>query len=221
MGDNILGDERNYKRINVITFKKTKELYGGLSNMAPGFPIKINNIMIRNSEALYQALRYTEHPEIQKEIIMQNSPMTSKMKSKKHRALCREDWNDIRLKVMRWCLRVKLIQNWDSFGGLLIDTGDKQIVEESNKDRFWGAIPFDDGSLNGINALGRLLMELREEMPIYLTNKELSPLKINNFKLMGVPIEGITFNISEMPDMDIRTKNTEKFINISIFDKLD
>lgn len=221
MGDNILGNERNYNRINVITFKKTKESYGGLSNMAPGFPININDLIIKNSEALYQALRYTEHPEIQKEIIMQNSPMTSKMKSKKYRALCREDWNDIRLKVMRWCLRVKLIQNWDSFGGLLINTGDKQIVEESNKDRFWGAIPFDDDSLIGINALGRLLMELREEMPIYLTTKELSPLKIDNFQLMGVPIGSILFNISAMPDMNIRKKNEKKSINVSIFDKLD
>jgi len=189
--------------------------------MAPGFPIKINDIEIKNSEALYQALRYTEQPQIQKEIIIQNSPMTSKMKSKKYREVCREDWNDIRIRVMRWCLRVKLIQNWDSFGGLLMKTSEKQIVEESNKDRFWGAIPFDDETLVGVNALGRLLMELRAEMPSYLTAKELAPLKIDDFKLMGVVIGSIPFNISEMPSENIRNENKTELANFTIFDNFE
>ena len=98
--------------------------------MAAGFPLEINNIKIKSSEALYQALRFTEYPEIQSEIINQNSPMTAKMKSKKYRDYSRADWNDIRILVMRWCIRIKLIQNWDSFGRILMETGDKDIVEE-------------------------------------------------------------------------------------------
>ena len=64
-------DIRIYGIDNAITFKKTKEKYGGLSNMASGYPINLNNIRILTSEALYQSLRYPEYPEFQKEIILQ------------------------------------------------------------------------------------------------------------------------------------------------------
>lgn len=61
-------------------------------------------------------------------------------------------------------LRVKLAQHWDRFGSLLLATGQRPIVEESKKDVFWGARPVDEHSLVGVNVLGRLLMELRDEM---------------------------------------------------------
>ena len=65
---------------------------------------------------------------------------------------------------MRWCLRVKLAQNWSAFTKLLLSTGAKAIVEESRKDDFWGAKAIDKSTLVGMNVLGRLLMELREEI---------------------------------------------------------
>lgn len=36
------------------------------------------NFNIRSSEALYQALKYTEHPDIQLKILEQSSPMSAK-----------------------------------------------------------------------------------------------------------------------------------------------
>lgn len=212
-------NERTYFRKNVITFRKTKEAYGGLSNMAAGFFISINNIEIRSSEALYQALRYPNHPEIQKEILLQRSPMTAKMISKKYRQYTREDWNDKRISLMRWCLRVKLIQNWDEFGALLLLTEDKIIVEESRKDKFWGAIPYED-ELIGVNALGRLLMELRDDLGKYLNADTLNPPNIDNLKLLGNEIKPISFNIYEMPKSSLYT-NIFKPIqdeNITLFD---
>lgn len=79
---------------------------------------------------------------------------------------------------MRWCLRVKLFNNWDKFSTLLLSTEDLPIVEESNKDDFWGAKPVDINLLIGTNALGRLLMELRDEIKTLESNKEyiLNPL---------------------------------------------
>src|SRR2546426_7568195 len=38
------------------------------------------------------------------------------------------------------------------------------IVEDSRKDDFWGAKASDEGTLVGMNVLGRLLMELREDL---------------------------------------------------------
>ena len=151
---------RTYDRRTSVVFLKTKEAFGGLSNMAAGFPLRVNDIQIRTSEALYQACRFPHLPQVQAEIIAQKSPMTAKMKSKPHRKESRSDWDRVRVKIMRWCLRVKLAQNWESFGKLLLKTGDRPIVEQSKKDSFWGAKPIDDEILVGMNVLGRLLMEL-------------------------------------------------------------
>ena len=145
-------------------FKKTNEQYGGLSNMAPGFPLCVNGVSIRTSEALYQACRFPHIPELQRLILGERSPMTAKMIGKPHRTDSRKDWSRVRIPIMRWCLRLKLSQNWNKFSTLLLSTKDKPIVEESQKDCFWGAKPQEDGSIVGRNVLGRLLMELREEL---------------------------------------------------------
>ena len=130
--------------------------------MAGGFPLRVNGLRILTSEALYQACRFPHRPDLQRMIIEQRSPMTAKMKSKPHRHETRRDWNRVRVAIMRWCLRVKLAQNADAFRDLLLSTGGLAIVEESRKDVFWGAKPIDEKTLVGVNALGRLLMELRE-----------------------------------------------------------
>ena len=132
--------------------------------MAAGFPLQINGVEIRTSEALYQACRFPHYSSIQREILLQRSPMSAKMKSKRHRECTRPDWNRVRVNAMRWSLKVKLNQNWDTFADLLLRTGEKPIVEESRRDDFWGAKRLDDDTLKGANILGRLLIELREEI---------------------------------------------------------
>ena len=185
---------RTYYRPDSIVFLKTKEAFGGLSNMAGGFPLCVNGIHIRTSEALYQACRFPHLPAVQRLIIEQRSPMTAKMKSRKHHQDSRTDWDWVRVKIMRWCLRVKLIQNWDAFSELLLETRDQLIVEQSRKDDFWGAKPVDTQTLVGVNALGRLLMELREDVKTEGQGAFLreEPLDILNFLLNGRPIEPIT-----------------------------
>ncbi len=184
---------RTYHRADSAVFLKTKEKYGGLSNMAGGFPLIVNDIKIRTSEALYQACRFPHMPEIQRLIIEQRSPMTAKMKGKPHRQNSRPDWDTVRVKIMRWCLRVKLAQNWDLFSERLLETGDLPIVEQSRRDDFWGAKPVDKDILIGVNALGRLLMELRErvkhdESKLLL---HVEPLPIDDFLLYERQIEVI------------------------------
>lgn len=184
---------RIYYIKDVVTFRKTKEPFGGLSNMASGFPLKVNNIKIRTSEALYQSCRFPDYPNIQKEIIMQNSPMTAKMISKRERSKTRADWDTVYIRVMKWCLRVKLAQNWNSFSQLLLKTNDHPIVEISRKDDFWGCKIQDDDILVGVNALGRLLMELRDLIKTRNKNELLNvePLRIDNFILLGDKIREI------------------------------
>jgi ribA/ribD-fused uncharacterized protein len=145
---------------------------------------------MRTAEALYQACRFPNKPELQRMIVAQHSPMTAKAKGKPHRNQTREDWEKVRVNLMRWCLRVKLACNWQKFCGLLLATDDKPIVEESTRDDFWGAKPVDEETLVGMNVLGRLLMELREEIRSAkaVSLRQVEPLDIADFLLLGKPI---------------------------------
>lgn len=187
---------RTYYRSEVVIIHKTKDDFGGLSNMASGYPLQIHGIRVLTSEALYQACRFPHIPELQREIIGQHSPMTAKMKSKPHRDNSRPDWEQVRFKVMRWCLRVKLAQNYETFGTLLLSTGEHPIVELSRKDDYWGAKAIDDSGevLVGQNVLGRLLMELRELLRKDEDGKlkTVQPLSIPDFSFLGKPIENLT-----------------------------
>jgi hypothetical protein len=73
------------------------------------------------------------------------------------------------------------------FGVVLLATGDAAIVERSSKDRYWGAVESADGVLEGQNVLGRLLMELRQELrtrsPEELT--VVAPPRVEGFVLLG------------------------------------
>jgi type I restriction enzyme S subunit len=183
--------QRTYWPDECVVFRKTKEEYGGLSNMAAGFPLFVNGRVIWSSEALYQACRFPLRPEVQEVILAERSPMTAKMKSKHFREFTRSDWEIIKIKVMRWCLRVKLAQNWDEFGRLLLSTGQRPIVEESHRDTFWGAERLKNGTLVGTNVLGRFLMELRREL-IAPTSQQLRSVPvpdIPNFLLLGRTIK--------------------------------
>jgi N-glycosidase YbiA len=193
---------RIYTRAESAVFKKTAEQWGGLSNMAPGYPLCVNGVYIRSLEALYQACRYPNHPEIQQKILSQNSPMTAKMVGKPHRESTRDDWQNLRIVIMKWCLRVKLAQNYEKFSALLIETNSLAIVENSNKDDFWGAKPTGLDEFVGVNALGRLLMELRELVKSKSKDELMlvpNP-NISNFRLLGE-------NIVEVRSTDIKPQS--------------
>jgi len=197
---------RTYVKKDVVYFRTTTGEFGPLSNMAPDFPIVLLDIRIPTTEALYQACRYPNLPDVQRLIIDQVSPMTAKMKSKKYRSQTRDDWDSVRVNIMRWCLRIKLSQHWLRFGAVLRKTQDKPIVEESAKDEFWGAKPREDGTLVGSNILGRLLMELRQQHRDVEFGKlqELRYPSIPNFLFLGEPIN----NISRRTDMHCEVQDS-------------
>ncbi len=189
---------QKYDLTQVISFYKVDEPFGGLSNMSGKyFHLHVNDILVRSSESLYQCLRFTSHPDIQREILENKSPKGSKMVSKKYRKeFTRDDFDEIKVDLMYWCLKVKLCSHPLLFGGLLDRTGNKEIVEISNSDRFWGCVreKGNENIVTGENVLGRLLMDLRE---YYRENKgkmsllKVSPLEINEFKLLGEQIREV------------------------------
>lgn len=192
-----------YRRNEVAWFRKTKEEFGGLSNMAGGYPVEVNGIIFHTIEALYQCCRFPNLPDVQKLIASEKSPVAAKMKRNPYIMKTRSDWPDVRIQVMEWCLMVKLAQNWEKFSSLLISTGNKIIVEDSPRDYFWGAKPQGKHKLVGNNALGQLLMILRQWVTIYHYEhlRDVRPPNIDNFYLFGHPVQStITFNDSLLFD---------------------
>jgi ribA/ribD-fused uncharacterized protein len=186
-------ESRQYDGRHCAVFKKTKEKWGELSNMAAGFPVVVNGVQIKSIEALYQACRFPHLPDVQEKILSEGSPMTAKMVGKPYRDESRADWEQVRILIMKWALRVKLAQNLERFSSVLIQSNNMPIVELSNKDDFWGAKPIEGGIYVGVNALGRLLMQLREQIQ---SNERSSfvnvlPLEINNFSLYGHAIKAV------------------------------
>ncbi|MFP4096027.1 MAG: NADAR family protein [Cyclobacteriaceae bacterium] len=153
-----------YDPANVCAFKKVNEQWGEFSNMA-AFPLNVNRVEVRTSEALYQAMRYPHLPEVQQEIIAQKSPMAAKMKSKPHRKSdTHQLFLDHQLGVMEWCVRLKIAQHYAAFSSLFRQTEGRAIVEDSHKDKFWGAVRDQNtGLLVGENQLGRILTKIRDE----------------------------------------------------------
>ena len=72
-----------YQKSEVVSFLKTSEPFGGLSNMAGGYLITLYGVRFRTSEHLYQALKFPDHPEIQLEIAGKPSPIAAKMVARK------------------------------------------------------------------------------------------------------------------------------------------
>ena len=182
-----------YIRAECACFRKTKELYGGLSNMAAGYPLIVSGIEIRTSEALYQSQRFPHLPGVQRDIIAAQSPFWTKKIAYQHLHLTQPDWDVIRVPLMLWCLRVKTVQNWEKFGALLESTGDRQIVEESSREGdFWSAVPRAGGVLEGENTLGKLLVDLRAEKRMRTLAQMQASLSwpgVSGLLLYGKPIE--------------------------------
>ena len=182
---------------NSVVFFKVNEEWGGLSNMSNEFPLRVNGKPVGSTEALYQACRFPHRPDWQREILDAPHAMQAKMKAKKEgrrKEHSRLDWDEIQVEVMRWCVRVKLAQHVTKFGGLLRRSAPRPIVEQSRKDRFWGAVLEKDGVLRGENRLGLLLMELRDELLACEVAGQASrllrvePPQVPEFLLLGKPI---------------------------------
>ena len=71
----------------------------------------------------------------------------------------RKDWEDIKVAIMKNILIAKVNQH-EYVRRKLLATGNRQLIEDSWRDDYWGWGP----NKNGANMLGRLWMEIREEI---------------------------------------------------------
>ena len=154
--------------MSVISFTKVSLPYGWLGNMAP-YPIVVKDLSWRTNEALFQAYRFAAEDPVREEIRSQTSPMAAKMVAKR----CKERMvvvpqSEQDLQLMELVLRLKL----KAHPGLktkLLATGDATIIEDcTSRPRgsglFWGAALQPDETWKGNNQLGKLWMQLRQEL---------------------------------------------------------
>lgn len=145
------------------------------------------------AEALYQACRFPEWPDIQKEIMEERSPMKAKWLARKFLKKTRNDWDEIKVQIMWWCLGLKAVQWPDRFAESLLRTGRRPIVEVSRRDRYWGAIE-QCRKLIGMNMLGKLLMHLRDQLRQYIHDGRLLQVRISapdvkDFVILGKQVD--------------------------------
>ncbi|MBI2932799.1 MAG: NADAR family protein [Planctomycetes bacterium] len=144
------------KQRNAILFYRVGDLFGCFSNFAP-YPIKLDDRVWPTAEHYFQAMKFAR-VEYQERIRMTPSPMVAARLGRSRQEPIRSDWEAVKLDVMERALRAKFGQHTE-LQKLLIETGDREIVEHTSRDGFWG----DAGDGSGGNHLGELLMRIREE----------------------------------------------------------
>jgi N-glycosidase YbiA len=79
--------------------------------------------------------------------------------AERHKADRRPDWDEVKVEVMHAILRAKANQH-EYVRRKLLATGERELVENSWRDDFWGWGPNRDGK----NMLGKLWMQVRSEL---------------------------------------------------------
>ena len=155
---------------SVFFHKKTDE-HWILSNMA-SCPLEVEGIPFKSSEHVFQTLKFATPESITAVYQSNNAKMTAKhyQKLEGHR---REDWGQILVDIMKFCLQQKYEQ-CPEFRKELDSTKEYNIVElqdrkndkASSRANAWG-VKTKGQNYEGPNLMGRLLMELRDGMLKY------------------------------------------------------
>jgi len=146
--DNQTKDEK------VLFYEREYYMFSNFSS----FSVQYKDIIWMTSEHAYQAAKYTDEA-IREKIRSARSSYDAFRIGREHSDAYRPDWSDIKVDVMREIVQAKLDQH-PHIKEKLIETGEKEIIEDSPVDSFWGWGPNKDGQ----NKLGNIWMELRTEI---------------------------------------------------------
>ncbi len=155
---------RIYIKEQACGFRFTREAWGAFSNFQPlAVPIAAGPWSFGTSEAAYQACKFPARADVQQRIAEAPTARQAAAIGRTPGLGIDPGWNARRVNVMRWVLRLKREANAAEIDAVLAKTGDRPIVEVSTRDPWWGARPVSD-RYEGNNVLGRLWMELRQQL---------------------------------------------------------
>lgn len=139
---------------SIISFYSVGDEYGEFSNFA-AYPILLREKRWPTSEHFFQAQKFAD-PKAQEEIRKARTPMIAARLGRDRKKRLRNDWESVKVSVMREAVEAKFRQH-DDLRELLLGTGDAKLVEHTENDSYWG----DGGDGSGKNMLGRVLMDVR------------------------------------------------------------
>ncbi len=143
-----------------IVFDDTKH---NLREIFPQF--KFDTLEYPTTEHLYQSLKTTNEEDKEK---VRTAPTNSMAKKMGRKVFSRMDWDYVKFDAMRLCLYLKFYQHPDLMMKL-IETGNTPLIEGNYwGDKIWGVC---DKTGDGENWLGRLLMELRNNIRLIIDLK--------------------------------------------------
>ena len=111
------------------------------------------------SEAAYHYEKFPRDQGVRQQILTAPSAHEAFKIAETYKKDRRPDWDAMKVGVMRDILRAKVEQH-EYVRRKLLATGDRELVENSWRDDFWGWGPNRDGQ----NMLGKLWMELRADL---------------------------------------------------------
>ena len=155
-----------------IKFYSSGEIpFGAFSNFLKKHPIIVNDKEWPSSEHYYQAMKFTDK-NVQEAIRFLKTPREAADTGRRRDLPLREDWEEVKNDVMREAIKAKFTQH-TCLKSILLASGNAELIEHTTNDNYWA----DNGDSSGKNMLGKLLMELRDEI-----RKEIKPeLTIQNF----------------------------------------
>jgi N-glycosidase YbiA len=140
-----------------IYFYTTNSEYGCFSNFSPhGF--ELEGLYWYTSEHYFQAQKFPGTPHFEQIRLVKTPKDAARMGRERSRPL-RIDWEKVKDDIMRKAVLCKFETHAD-IREILLSTGDKQLIEDSPIDYYWGC--GKDGS--GKNMLGIILMEVRDKL---------------------------------------------------------
>lgn len=142
---------------DVIHFYDKAGEHGCFSNFA-AYPIRLDGNTWPTSEHYFQAQKFLE-AEHQDTVRAAKSPMIAARIGRDRKRPLRRDWESVKDGIMRAAVLAKFTQH-SELRETLLATGDALIVEHTERDHYWG----DGGDGSGKNMLGRILMEVREQL---------------------------------------------------------
>jgi hypothetical protein len=131
-----------------------------LSNFS-AFTLQWFGFRFDTSEAAYHWMKFPDPsmPEIRDAILLAPSAHEAFKIAERFKDVRREDWDEVKVPFMKKILRAKADQH-EYVLRKLMATGNRELIEDSWRDDFWGWGPNKDGQ----NQLGKLWMEIRAEI---------------------------------------------------------
>lgn len=136
-----------------MTITRFRGRYRFLSNFSYCDLVMNNGMKFKTAEHAYQSFKTKDPSEFQQ---IKEADTPGQAKRLGRHVNLKDNWEDIRVSVMRDVIAAKF-EEGSSLADYLLDTGDEELIEGNNwGDKFWGQV---DGI--GLNFLGKLLMERR------------------------------------------------------------